>query len=104
MKIKTVRLDPVKIKKLAIPLEEVMQSLSEKDRADIQQEVQYIEILMWLKKNRRRLGMTQAELASRSKVPRATVTKIENGQRNVTLKTMLALAGAMGKKLKISWV
>jgi len=101
---KTLKLDPQKIKKLAIPLEEFDKRFTKQEKKAIQEEVQYLEVLMGLRKNRKALGLTQAELAARSKVPRATVTKIENGQRNATLRTMLALANAMGKKLQISWV
>ncbi len=104
MKIKETRLDPAKIKRLAIPLEEAFKDFSAEEKAAVEQEVQYLEVLMGLRKNRKALGLTQAELAARSKVPRATVTKIENGQRNATLRTMLSLANAMGKKLQISWV
>lgn len=101
---KTLKLDPQKIKKLAIPLEEFDKRFTEQEKKAIQEEVQYLEVLMGLRKSRKDSGLTQAELAARSKVPRATVTKIENGQRNATLRTMLALANAMGKKLQISWV
>ncbi len=98
------KLNPQKIKKLSIPLEEFDKRFSEEEKRAIAEEVSYLEILMGLKQNRQELGLSQEELAKRSQVPRATITKIENGQRNVTLKTMLALANAMGKRLKISWI
>lgn len=101
---KTQKIEPKKIKELSITLEEFDERFSKQEKEAIQEEVQYLEVLMGLKNSRQALGLTQAELAALSKVPRATVTKIENGQRNATLRTMLSLARAMGKKLQISWV
>lgn len=104
MKINPVKTNPIKIKKLAVSYKEVFEAFSPEEKRLVEQEVQYLKVLMNLKKTRKELGLTQAELAKRSQIPRATVTKIENGQRNATLRTMLSLADAMGKQLEISWV
>jgi transcriptional regulator with XRE-family HTH domain len=59
---------------------------------------------MELHRLRKRLRLTQKELAKRSSVPRTTISKIESGDRNVTIETLSKLAYGMGKSLKISFV
>lgn len=93
-----------KLQKLTIPYNEIYKNLPEEEKKQIKQEVQYLKVLMGLKQTREALGFTQEQLATLSQIPRATITKIENGQRNATLKTMMTLANAMGKELQISWI
>ena len=47
---------------------------------------------------------SQDDLAKQSGVPRATISKIENGKRNVTIATLSHLAEALGTKLEINFV
>jgi DNA-binding XRE family transcriptional regulator len=56
-------------------------------------------MMMELKSLRKKLGLTQAELAKRAALPRTTVTKIESGTYNPTVNTLMLLAAAMNKKL-----
>ena len=55
---------------------------------------------------RLRAGMTQAELAQRSNVSRDGISRIENGQINLTIRTMSRLAavldGDVGKMLQLT--
>ncbi len=44
---------------------------------------------------RQQHGLTQKELAMRSEIDAARVSKIERGVTNVTLSTMICLAGAL---------
>lgn len=101
---KLFKLNPEKVRRLATPYKEVFDELPDEDKSQVKSEVEYLETLMGMRQIRKELGLTQAEIAKRSQIPRATITKIENGQRNATIKTMFALADAMGKKLQISWV
>lgn len=47
-------------------------------------------------------GLTRAELASRLSCSRAYITKILNGNPNVTLKTLLRIADALGRDVTIN--
>ena len=92
------------IKRMSISLNEFDKRFSAEERKAINRETKYLAVLMSLREIRTKAGLTQQELAQKSKVPRATITKIENGQRNATLKTLLSLGEAMGKSLSVRWV
>ena len=49
-------------------------------------------------------NMTQAELALKSGIRQSNISRIENGNSLPRLDTLEALARAMGKQLKISFV
>ena len=49
-------------------------------------------------------GFTQKELAARTGITQADISRLENGEANPSLKTIKRLAAALGKKLQISFV
>ncbi|HJA19925.1 MAG TPA: helix-turn-helix transcriptional regulator [Candidatus Mediterraneibacter ornithocaccae] len=53
---------------------------------------------------RKKLGMTQAELARRAGVPRTNITRFEGGSYNPSLEMMVRIAAALGMKLQIELV
>ena len=53
---------------------------------------------------RKESGLTQQQLAERTGISQADISKLENGNANPSLKTLQRLASAMDKKLKISIV
>ena len=53
---------------------------------------------------RKESGLTQQQLAERTGITQADISKLENGNANPSLKTLQRLASAMDKKLKISFV
>ena len=53
---------------------------------------------------RKESGLTQQQLAERTGISQAYISKLENGNANPSLKTLQRLASAMDKKLKISFV
>ena len=93
-----------KIDQLSISLKEYDKQFTQEEKAQIEQEVQYLRVLIGLRKARIKSGLTQEQLSLKSKIPRATITRIEAGQRNATLKTLLTLGAAMGKSLELRWV
>lgn len=56
------------------------------------------------KKTRKKLGLTQQQLANKSGIDRTVITKIETGARNTTLNSLMMFAEAMDKKMRISFV
>ena len=53
---------------------------------------------------RKESGLTEQQLAERTGISQADISKLENGNANPSLKTLQRLASAMDKKLKISFV
>ena len=51
---------------------------------------------------RKESGLTQKELASRTGIAQADISKLEHGNANPSLRTLQRLANGMGRKLKIS--
>lgn len=52
---------------------------------------------------RKESGLTQKELASRTDLAQADISKLEHGNANPSLRTLQRLANGMGQKLKISF-
>ena len=53
---------------------------------------------------RRSTGVTQKQLAERTGIAQADISKLETGNANPSLKTMQRLADGMGMKLKVEFV
>ena len=103
MKIHKTKKTLAEIKKMTVSLNKFDKRFTKKEKRKIEQETRYLELLVDFRKTRKKLGLTHQKLAERSNIPRATITKIENGQRNATLKTLLTLGDAMGMSLQIKW-
>jgi predicted transcriptional regulator len=52
---------------------------------------------------RERQGITQKELASRTGIAQADISKLENGNANPSIKTLKRLASGLGCRLKIEF-
>lgn len=53
---------------------------------------------------RKSVGLTQKELADRTGIAQADISKLENGSANPSLKTLQRLAQGMGMKLQLSFL
>jgi DNA-binding XRE family transcriptional regulator len=53
---------------------------------------------------RKELNLTQETLSVRSGIARSTISKIENGKRNVCFDKLVQIAEALGKDLEIRFV
>ena len=52
---------------------------------------------------RERQGITQKELAARTGITQADISKLENGNANPSIKTLKRLASGLGCRLKIEF-
>lgn len=52
--------------------------------------------------NRQRSGITGAVLSDRAGTSQAMISRIEHGKANVTIQTLIRIAEALGKKLKVT--
>jgi DNA-binding XRE family transcriptional regulator len=95
-----------KIKKYTVPAEKVFDDLNftEEEKNIIEAKKREYYLLVALKKRRKELKLTQAELAKKANLPRTTITKIESGTYNPTVSTLMAIASAMDKKLEVKFV
>ena len=57
-----------------------------------------------LKSKRKSLGWTQADLAARSNIPQTTISRIESGTWNISLRKIVKMAEAMGCMVDIDLV
>jgi predicted transcriptional regulator len=53
---------------------------------------------------RKASGLTQKQLAQRTGIAQADISKLENGNANPSLRTLRRLAAGMGARLKIEFV
>lgn len=55
-------------------------------------------------KARKEQNMTQKQLADRTGIDQADISKIENGNANPSLKTLQRLASGMGMKMRVEFI
>jgi ribosome-binding protein aMBF1 (putative translation factor) len=53
---------------------------------------------------RKRSGITQKQLAEKTGIAQADISKLESGNANPSLKTMRRLASGLGMKLKVEFL
>ena len=53
-------------------------------------------------KYRKELGLTQSELGKRAGISQPNITRFESGNYNPSLEFLVKIAGAMGKKVKVT--
>ena len=89
------------LEKNTISWSEYSQDFTSEQKSIIENEIVYYDALQTLKKTRKDQGLTQATLAKKANMPRTTITKVESGSYNPTLNTLMNMATAMGKRLRI---
>ncbi|NCN03517.1 MAG: helix-turn-helix transcriptional regulator [Candidatus Pacebacteria bacterium] len=93
-----------------IPLEEWSKQFTKEGlkaaekRINYEETVKCYKVVQQLKKIRKELKLTQQQVADKAEINRSIVAKVESGQRNATLNTLMRLAKAMGKELKVDFV
>jgi DNA-binding XRE family transcriptional regulator len=92
------------IKKNTVSLEDAFRDFTPEQNKIVEAEIRYYEVLVELRKMRKKLGLTQEQLAMRADVPRTTITKIESGSFNPTINTLMSLASAMDKRLQVRFL
>lgn len=67
----------------------------------LEPEYQLIQAMITL---REEMNISQQELAARTGIDRADISKLENGNANPSLKTIKRIAKGLGKKVQIQFV
>ncbi len=83
-----------------IPASEVFKRLDKKTQREIDERVKNYDMLNAIRKARLEKELSQEDLAKQTGLPRATISKIENGKRNVTWATLDKVLEALGLKIE----
>lgn len=83
--------------------EDVLKSFSIGDRKDIKERAKYYMAKAKIIKLRKDKKLSQQALADKMKVKREFVSRIESGNQNITLETLIKIATATGKEFKFSF-
>jgi len=74
----------------------------EKILLETQQKVTIQQTVDIYKQYRKELGLTQSELGKRAGISQPNITRFESGNYNPSLEFLVKIAGAMGKKVKVT--
>lgn len=74
----------------------------EKILLETQQKVTIQRTVDIYKQYRKELGLTQSELGKRAGISQPNITRFESGNYNPSLEFLVKIAGAMGKKAKVT--
>lgn len=74
----------------------------EKILMETQQKVTIQRTVDIYKQYRKELGLTQSELGKRAGISQPNITRFESGNYNPSLEFLVKIAGAMGKKVKVT--
>ena len=74
----------------------------EKILLETQQKVTIQRTVDIYKKYRKELGLTQSEVGKRAGISQPNITRFESGNYNPSLEFLVKIAGAMGKKVKVT--
>ena len=74
----------------------------EKILLETQQKVTIQRTVDIYKQYRKELGLTQSELGKRAGISQPNITRFESGNYNPSLEVRVKIAGAMGKKVKVT--
>ena len=74
----------------------------EKILLETQQKVTIQRTVDIYKQYRKEVGLTQSELGKRAGISQPNITRFESGNYNPSLEFLVKIAGAMGKKVKVT--
>lgn len=80
----------------------IIRENGEKILLETQQKVTIQRTVDIYKQYRKELGLTQSELGKRAGISQPNITRFESGNYNPSLEFLVKIAGAMGKKVKVT--
>lgn len=83
--------------------EDVLKSYSLEDRKYIEARAKYYMAKVKIVELRKKAKLSQSDLAKKMNVKREFVSRIESGNQNITLETLIRIANAVGKEFKFSF-
>ncbi len=88
-------------KSKTVSIGHLKRGLTKEQKQVVEAEKKYYKMVISLKKARQSKGLTQQQLAKKANMSRTMITKVESGERNATLSTLMDIASAMGRQLEI---
>lgn len=82
---------------------EKLMNWSDEEWKEIKADAKFRRIAYEIRELREKEGLTQEQLAKKANLPRTTITKIESGNRNVTIDTLMTIAESTGKEVTITF-
>ena len=86
-----------------IDYDKLFASYPKKYQEAVKKRSKYIMASMEIIKLRREKKFTQSQLAKKINVKREYISRIESGEQNVTLETLIKIASAVGKEFKFKF-
>lgn len=86
-----------------VSFEDVLKKYSKEDRKEIDIRAKYYMARSKVRTLRKNVNLTQEALAKKMKVKREFISRIESGNQNITLQTLIRIASAVGKEFKFSF-
>jgi len=86
-----------------IDYDKLFASYSKEKQQRIKEEAKFIMAKLEIIKVRRSSKLSQSALAKKMNVKREFISRIESGNQNITLATLLKIATATGKEFKFSF-
>ena len=83
-------------------MDSIIMENGEKILLETQQKVTIQRTVDIYKQYRKELGLTQSELGKRAGISQPNITRFESGNYNPSLEFLVKIAGAMGKKVKVT--
>jgi DNA-binding XRE family transcriptional regulator len=77
---------------------------TEEERKELDKKGEKRIALRQLQELREEYNLTQSQLSIKSGIPRSTISKIENGKRNVCFDKLIQIANALDKDLELRFV
>ena len=78
-------------------------SYPKNEQDEINRKAKLIMVRMEVRKLRKQSKLTQAQLAKKVNMKREFISRIESGEQNVTLETLMRIAQAVGKEFKFKF-
>lgn len=82
-----------------IKFKDILNKLPFKQSEEIEQRARYIKTAMAVRELRKKLRLTQQELADKMNIKRELISRVESGRQNITLETLQQIAEATDKNL-----
>ena len=86
-----------------VPYNKIFDSYSKAKKKRIEERAHYLREAIRLRELRKKLHLSQGELAKKMRVKREFISRIESGAQNVTLETLYRIGEAIGKKVEVNF-
>lgn len=86
-----------------IDFDDYFAKLPKEEQEEIKLRAKFILARIEIRKLRKKEKLTQAQLAKKMNVKREFLSRIESGEQNVTLETLIKIASAVGKEFKFKF-